>query len=286
MAQQYTVTAPDTLLPFLFSHLEGWAKKRVKQRLQGALVSVNGTAQTRHDHPLLPGDIVQVGTVQHAENSAHAQRTKLEILYHDNHLIAINKPAGLLSVGTVRENKNHALARLRLQLSRGKNSVKLWPVHRLDRDTSGVLLFATSKSVREAVMEQWSNTDKVYLAIVEGTPEAKADTITQSLRPDDTEYHMHVGEHKDAKRAITHYEVLQSTETHALMEVRIETGRQHQIRAHMAWMGHPVVGDERYGHKGKRMGLHAKSLIFVHPVNHKQIVLDVPPPEDFMALLR
>lgn len=285
MAQHYTVLTEGTLLPFLFSTLEGWSKKTIKQRLKGGSIRVNGNVQTRHDHKLSSGDIVQIGAISQVANADNVPNEKLEILYQDQHLVAINKPAGLLSVGTSRENRNHALARLRRQLSRGKNSVKLWPVHRLDRDTSGVMLFATSKSVREAVMEAWSQTEKVYLAVVEGTPKAKADTITQSLRRDETEYHMHVGEHQDAKRAITHYNVLQSTATHSLVEVQIETGRQHQIRAHMAWMGHPVVGDERYGKKGKRMGLHAKSLTFIHPVHHRQISLELEPPSDFLALL-
>lgn len=97
---------------------------------------------------------------------------------------------------------------------------------------------------------------------------------------------MHVGEHPDAKTAITHYKLKKTYETRSLLEVRIETGRQHQIRAHMAWMGNPIVGDERYGKKGGRMGLHSKRLSFVHPVSKKELVLEVEAPKDFYGLLK
>jgi 23S rRNA pseudouridine1911/1915/1917 synthase len=286
MAQQYNVTKRGKLLPFLFEHLEGWSKKTIKQRLQGSAIFVNNTIQTKHDYIVVPDDVVSIGVAQRAGHHTNTQQIKLEILHQDKDLIAINKPSGLLSVGTVKENKNHALALLRTQLSRGKNSIKLWPVHRLDRDTSGILLFATSKEVREAVMEKWASTHKTYLAVVEGTPKKEADTITEPLRLDEKEYRMHVGKHKDAKSAITHYKVLKTQEKRSLLEVCIETGRQHQIRAHMAWMGNAIVGDERYGKKGGRMGLHAMRLAFTHPHTKKLISLDVDAPTEFYNLLK
>jgi len=300
MAKQYTVTESGKLLPFLFEALsvgEGWSKKTVKQRLQGSAIYVNGMIQTRHDHLLSPEDIITIGVAQHSARLSHNAQTKLEIIHQDSDLIAINKPAGLLSVGTAKENKNHALALLRTQLSRGKRNaehIKLWPVHRLDRDTSGILLFATSKEIREAVMEHWTDTEKTYLAIVEGTPTMESDTITQPLRLDETEYRMHVGAHRDAKPAITHYKIretktLKKQVCRSLLEVRIETGRQHQIRAHMAWLGHPIIGDERYGKapikQNERMGLHAMRLAFVHPVTQRGVVLEVDAPTGFYGLL-
>lgn len=282
MAQQYKVTQKGKLLEFLFTSLDGWSKKTIKQRLQGSSVAVNGVVTTKHNFLLNVGDVIEVGIVT---RSSHQTVRRLEIIHQDKDLIAISKPAGLLSVGTTSENKNHALALLRAQLSRVKGSVKLWPVHRLDRDTSGILLFATSKEVREAVMDTWGTTVKTYLAVVEGTPKENEGTIIQPLRLDEKEYRMHVGVHKDAKPAITHYEVKESKEKRSLLEVNIETGRQHQIRAHMAWLGHSVVGDERYGTKGGRMGLHAMRLEFVHPVSKKKINLAVDAPRDFYGLL-
>jgi len=285
MAQQYKVTSRGKLLHYLFDILsvqEGWSKKTVKQRLQGSSVAVNGVVTTKHDFIVNIGDVVTIGTVT---RSSYQTVQRLDIIHQDKDIIAINKPAGLLSVGTTKENKNHALALLRTQLTRGRTKINLWPVHRLDRETSGILLFATSKEVREAVMHKWESTQKTYLAIVEGIPKIEADTITEPLRLDEKEYRMHVGKHKDAKSAITHYKVKKSTDIHALLEVHIETGRQHQIRAHMAWMGTPIVGDERYGKKGGRMGLHAKKLSFEHPINRKKVLLEVDAPKDFYALL-
>jgi 23S rRNA pseudouridine1911/1915/1917 synthase len=283
MAEQHKVKTDDKLLNFLFTTLNNWSKKKVKERLKSATVAVNGTVTTKHDFPLNVDDLVEIGVIQKKSSNPILS---LDIIYQDDELIAINKPAGLLSVGTTKENKNHALALLRTQLIRGKSKVNLWPVHRLDRDTSGILLFATSKEVREAVMDKWATTEKTYLAVVVGTPKTEADTLTEPLRLDEKEYRMHVGKHKHAKSAITHYKTLESNDTHSLLEVRIETGRQHQIRAHMAHMGNAVVGDERYGKKGGRMGLHAMRLNFMHPITQKNVLLEVDAPRDFYGLVR
>ena len=289
MAQEYKVSTRSKLLPFLFETLAsngGWSKKTVKQRLQGSSIFVNNQVQTKHDYIVVPNDVVSVGMAQRAGHHMSLQQIKLDIIYQDKDLIAINKPSGLLSVGTSKENKNHALALLRQQLSRGKDRVQLWPVHRLDRDTSGILLFATSKEIREAVMDKWGTTQKTYLAVVEGTPKVATDTITQALRLNEKEYRMHVGTHKHAKPAITHYKMLESNTKLSLLEVDIETGRQHQIRAHMAWMGNSIVGDERYGTKGGRMGLHAMKLHFIHPISKKKVLLEVDAPSDFYGLMK
>lgn len=286
MSQKYIVKKRSKLLDFLFEALDGWSKKTVKQKLKSGLIWVNAESQTKHDYFVAEGDVISIGQPEQASSYGnHKPIQRLEILHQDKDLIAINKPAGLLSVGTTKENKNHALALLRLQLTRANKRVQLWPVHRLDRETSGILLFATSKEMRESVMKNWNSTKKEYLAIVEGTPKVEKDTIREPLRLDSSEYRMHVGKHTDAKLAITHYEVLKSASRRTLLSVHIETGRQHQIRAHTAWLGHPIVGDERYGKKGGRMGLHAHKLTFKHPVNHKTIALEADIPFAFESLL-
>jgi len=287
MGQTYNVEKTSKLLPFLFEKLDGWSKKTVKQRLKESTVAVNGTVTTKHDFFLKDGDIVEVGVLQNSKASrATISNKSLNIIYQDNNIIAINKPAGLLSVGTSRENNQHALALLRKQLSKKNERLQLYPVHRLDRDTSGVLLFATSKELRETVMGNWKRSKKVYLAIVEGVPKSKNGTINQPLRLDEEEYKVHVGKHPNAKEAITHYKTLEQKNSKSLLEVTIETGRQHQIRAHLSWLGTSVVNDERYGKKveGKRMGLHAKSLSIIHPISKKSLELKVDAPSDFYGL--
>ncbi|MFK5976030.1 MAG: RluA family pseudouridine synthase [Sulfurovum sp.] len=282
MADKFIVKEESKLLEFLFKNLVGWSKKSVKQRLQGSSVVVNNTIITKHDFRLNIGDSVEIGVTQRRANQII---NRLEIIYQDRDIIAVNKPAGLLSVADAKENKQHALAILRTQLSRGKNTLKLWPVHRLDRDTSGILLFATSKEMREAIMSNWGQAEKVYLAIVEGIPKEEKLTIDQPLRIDEREYRMHVGKHPHAKSAITHYTIQQKSSKSSLLEVKIDTGRQHQIRAHLSWLGHSIIGDERYGTKGSRMGLHSKRVKIIDPRTKKPLKFEVDAPRDFYRLL-
>jgi 23S rRNA pseudouridine1911/1915/1917 synthase len=282
MSDKFCVKEFTSLLPFLQTHLHKWARNKIKQRLQTGCVSVNGLTTTQHNHPLRPDDLVEIGASQKASTETPSQ---LEILYADRDLIAINKPAGLLSVGNTKETQKHALAILRKQLSRRSQEVKLWPVHRIDRNTSGVLLFATSREVREAVMAKWDGAEKTYLAIVDGIPNPSQGHIDQPLRLDELEYRVHVGEHPDAKPALTHFKTLKTTEKRALLEVQIDTGRQHQIRAHLSWLGYPVVGDERYGKAGERMGLHAQRLKIINPDSGKELLFESAVPLNFMRLL-
>ncbi len=283
MSDRLTVKASTTLIPFLTIQLQDWSRNTIKQRLKSGCVRVNGEQVTRHDHDLLAGDQV---VVEASARGASSVRPQLGILYKDRDLIAINKPAGLLSVGSRKDKEPHALGILRDQLSRRNKSIRLWPVHRIDRDTSGVLLFATSREVREVVMKGWKAAEKTYLAIVEGCPKPAGGTIDQPLRLDPVIYQMHVGPHPDAKRAVTHFTTERSVGQRTLLRVELETGRQHQIRAHLAWLGHSVVGDQRYGTAGTRMGLHALRLSITKPETNKSLVFETPAPADFLTLLR
>jgi len=283
MTDKFTVKAATTLLPFLTTRLKGWSRNTIKQRLKNGCVIVNGDSATRHDHGLKPGDKVVIEPSSHITASSHSQ---LDILYEDRDLVAINKPAGLLSVRSANKTEPHALGLLRGQLSQRNKPVKLWPVHRIDRETSGVLLFATSRQMREAVMKGWNNAEKIYLAIVEGCPEPASGTIDQPLYLDEEIYQMHVGPHPDAKHATTHFTTERSVARRTLLRVVLETGRQHQIRAHLAWLGHPVTGDQRYGTAGPRMGLHALRLSVTRPATNRPLVIEAPAPLDFLSLLR
>ena len=283
MSDRLTVKANTTLIPFLTTKLQGWSRSTIKQRLNNGCIRVNGEQVTRHDHDLLVGDQVIVEAFDRGASNA---RSQFGILYKDRDLIAINKPAGLLSVSSGKDKEPHALGMLREQLSRRNKSLKLWPVHRIDRDTSGVLLFATSREMREAVMKGWKTAEKTYLAIVEGCPNPARGTIDQPLRLDPVIYQMHVGSHPDAKRAVTHFTTERSVGKRTLLRVELETGRQHQIRAHLAWLGHPAVNDQRYGTAGIRMGLHALRLCITRPGTNKPLLFEAPAPADFLALLR
>jgi len=283
MSDRLTVKTNTTLIRFLTTGLKGWSRNTIKQRLKRGCVMVNGEQVTRHDHELREGDQI---IVEASPRVVSTTRPQFNILYQDRDLIAINKPAGLLSVSSGKDKAPHALGMLRDQLSRRNKPIKLWPVHRIDRDTSGVLLFATSREMREAVMKRWKKAGKTYLAIVEGCPQPAAGTIDQPLRLDPVIYRMHVGPHPDAKRAVTRFMTERSVRQRTLLRVELETGRQHQIRAHLAWLGHPVTGDQRYGKAGERMGLHAARLSITRPGTNRPLVFEAPIPPDFLALLR
>jgi 23S rRNA pseudouridine1911/1915/1917 synthase len=283
MSQKLCVDRSATLLPYLAECLPEWSRNTLKQRLKAGCITVNGQIVKRHDLPIGADDQLEIhaAPVTQAVQQQRQRAQRLDILYADAQLIAINKPAGLLSVGTATDKTHHALALLRHQLARHQRDIKLWPVHRLDRDTSGVLLFATSKEIREAVMSRWDSTEKCYLALVQGHPRPAAGSVDQPLRQDAVKYQMHVGPHPDAKPALTHYQTVRKVGARTLLKVRIATGRQHQIRAHLAWLGHPVIGDERYGRAGQGLCLHAESLLLRHPITGVTLLISAAPPATF-----
>jgi len=278
MSDRVHVSEPGTLLSVLCEHLSGWKRSTLKDRLKAGAIAVNGDPVTRHDHPLVPGDLVEIRPKE--PRPSGARHPKFVTLYTDEHLVAIDKPCGLLSVATELEKHQTALALVRDSLGHRE---RLWPVHRLDRETSGVLLFARSRQVREEVQAVWTAAAKTYLAVVEGHPDPPDGVIDQPLWQD-SRLNIHVGRHVLAKTARTAFSTRSLHADRALLEVRLHTGRRHQIRAHLAWLGHPVMGDARYGAAASRLGLHAWRLEVDHPRAGRRLVLEAPAPQAFDAL--
>jgi 23S rRNA pseudouridine1911/1915/1917 synthase len=279
MSDRLQVTAPGPLLAVLLDRLSGWKRNTLKGRLKAGRIEVNGQPVTRHDHALQPGDLVEI----HAKDKARSSHRKvpLVMLHSDEHLVAIDKPSGLLSVSTDHEKHRTALAMVRDSLGHRE---RLWPVNRLDRETSGVLLFARSRQMREAVQAGWAEAIKTYLVIVEGHPDPPAGLIDQPLWQDKA-LNVQVGRTFESKDARTQYQTQSHHGPLALLEASLLTGRRHQIRAHLAWLGHPVLGDSRYGTAGPRLGLHACRLEVDHPHTHERLVLEAEVPAAFHALL-
>ena len=268
-----------TLLLFLNEALSDWRPRTVKDRLKGRCVCVNGEVVTHHRFVLRENDHVEVHkSPVNVENVGGGIR----ILYQDASLVGILKPAGLLSVGTEQVPTKHALAMVRDALGARQ---KLWPVHRLDRETSGVLLFARSREICDALQSNWKRVTKVYRAVVEGHASPPEGVIDQPLC-EDKNLMVRVRHHGDAKESRTIYKTLKKGIERSLLEIQLDTGRRHQIRAHLAWLGHPVVGDGRYGRKSTRMALHAQRLSFQHPVSDEAVVLRAQTPSEFQRLLR
>ncbi|MPM46628.1 tRNA pseudouridine synthase C [bioreactor metagenome] len=195
-----------------------------------------------------------------------------EIIYEDKVLLAVNKPAGLLSVATDTEKERTAY-----RLLKPGREGRLFVVHRLDRDTSGVLLFAKSQEIKDALQKNWEETAllREYLAVCEGVFTEKKGRCDTILRENSVHqvYSVSSGE---GKRAITNYEVLRENGRWSLVRITLETGRKNQIRVHMRELGHPVAGDKKYGASGNplgRLGLHASRLDILHPITHSPISL-------------
>jgi 23S rRNA pseudouridine1911/1915/1917 synthase len=283
MADRLEVKAAGPLLAALAARFSNWSRNTLKQRLRLGCVLVNGHTVSRHDHPLAAGDVVEVVAKGLGETSR--ERVPMPpVLFDDDDLIAIDKPVGMLSVATDEQREGHALAIVRAALSRPGHPVPLWPVHRLDRETSGVLLFARSREACDAVQAAWASTEKTYLAVVEGHPDPAEGVIDAPLWEDDN-LRVRVGEHEGCRPARTHYRTQRTTRGRALLEVRLDTGRKHQIRAHLAHLGHAIVGDARYGRRDARLGLHSLRLVLPHPRDGRQVVVVASPPAELLALL-
>jgi 23S rRNA pseudouridine1911/1915/1917 synthase len=281
MSERLQVGESVPLLPFLLDRLDGWARSTLKERLRAGCVEVNGRPVHRHDHRLCAGDRVDV-VAANAGSGPRRRQSGLEPFHLDDDLVAIDKPAGLLSVSTDHERTRTALSMIRESLSRPGRPARLWPIHRLDRETSGVLLFARSKRVCDAVQSRWTEAEKVYLAVVDGEPEPASGVVDQPLW-EDRNLRVHVGRRDGAKEARTAYTTLWSDRGRSLLEVRLDTGRRHQIRAHLASIGHPILGDARYGPPGPRLLLHALRLTICHPHQEGRLEFESAPPAAFSA---
>lgn len=267
-----------TLLVFLKEALSEWRPRTIKDRLKKQCVCVNGEVVTHHAFVLHENDRVEIHDSPVALTNV---RGGIQILFKDASLVGIDKPEGLLSVGTDRSGSKHALAMVREALGVRE---KLWPVHRLDRETSGVLLFARSRDVCDMIQRNWGEVEKVYFAVVEGHLSPPEGVIDQPLF-EDKSLKVTVRSHPAAKDARTQYWTRKTSSKRSLVEIHLDTGRRHQIRAHMAWLGNPVVGDSRYGQKAARMALHAQRLSLRHPVTTNDLVLQSTVPKVFGKLL-
>jgi tRNA pseudouridine32 synthase/23S rRNA pseudouridine746 synthase/23S rRNA pseudouridine1911/1915/1917 synthase len=214
----------------------------------------------------------------------------LTILHEDKDILVVEKPAGLLTVGTERNKSRtvHYLLNDYVRKGNPKSRNRVYVVHRLDQDTSGILLFAKSEPAKKFLQEHWEQTDKYYLAIVQGQITPKEGTISTYLAENSAHKVYSTPDAAKGRLSHTAYKVLKGGKGFSLVEIHLLTGRKHQIRVHFAEKGHPVVGDSKYGRGkigSKRLALHARSIIFTHPFSSKQMTFDTGIPEDFVRLL-
>lgn len=264
----YTVEEPIELLPFLLKVMNKSSRNSVKSVLTRGQVTVDGKMVKQHNHPLQPGQIVATVPNQAAKNER--KLAGVAILHEDEDIIVIDKDAGILSVASKNEEEMTAYRQLTDYVKSSNPRNRIFIVHRLDKDTSGVMLFAKTEEVKEALQTNWHEVvkDRLYTALVEGNVRKSEGSISSWLKESKTFKMYSNPTDNGGQHAITHYKKIQSNAQFTLLEVRLETGRKNQIRVHMEDIGHPIVGDKKYGSTTnliKRLGLHATTLSLLHP---------------------
>lgn len=214
----------------------------------------------------------------------------LPVLYEDQDVLVIVKPVGLLTIGTERDKARTAHAVLNDYVRKGnpKSYNRVYVVHRLDRDTSGILVFAKNEAAKLYLQENWADTEKEYLAVVHGRPVPAEGTISSYLTENRALRVFSTPDPAKGKLSHTVYSTQREAKGLSLLSIRLLTGRKHQIRVHLAEKGHPIVGDPKYGKAGDRhptLALHAQSLTFTQPVTKERLSFTTAIPESFIRLL-
>jgi 23S rRNA pseudouridine1911/1915/1917 synthase len=280
--------AGERLDAFLAPH--AGSRAAAQRLIDGGQVTVDGEVKAKR-HVLAGGELVRVDEPAVAEPAAAVPDARFEIAWQDEHLIVVDKPAGVV-VHPARGHTQGTLAQaLAGRVAGGDAPERAGIVHRLDRDTSGLLVVARSEAVHAALKAQLAARELVreYLALVEGRPPARHGTIDAPLGRDRRVRTRVSTDTEEPRAAVTHFEVERALPHDTLLRVRLETGRTHQIRAHLLAIGHPVAGDREYGAPGRhglaRQFLHAARLAFLHPVTGAAIDVSSPLPDDLAAAL-
>jgi 23S rRNA pseudouridine1911/1915/1917 synthase len=251
-------------------------------------IAVDGWTVTAYNHPLRPGQTV---TIQAEAPPKEIPLAGLKLLHEDDDVIVVVKEAGLLSIAADDKEELTAYRQLMAHVRNRNASQRIFVVHRLDRDTSGVMMFAKSERVQQELQTTWQDTvqERTYVALVEGQVKKPEGTVSSWLKENKAMKMYSSPYPNDGQHAVTHYKVLQANRSFSLLEVRLETGRKNQIRVHMQDLGHPIVGDKKYGSRSRaigRLGLHARVLAFVHPTTGQLMRFEADIPKLFFAPFR
>lgn len=282
----FNVLADVILIDFIMEKMHGISRNRAKALISNRVVLVNNAITTHPLTELKAGQVVQLDRSKH-KKAFHSN--DIDIVYEDPYLLVVDKRPGLLSMSNnTRQQTVQTVLNRYLEKGGGRNTSHL--VHRLDRDTSGLMVYAKDVQTQQSLIDGWQHlvTDRRYIALVEGELESQRGRI-QSWLTEDKRFITHSSPvDNGGKFAVTHYNVLESSNGYSLVECELETGRKNQIRVHMADLGHPVVGDHKYGSEidpMRRLGLHAYMLCFTHPVTGKHLRFETPVPVPFEKCL-
>ena len=283
--RQFPVTKSCELLEFLLETLKRQSRNSVKSLLTNHRVSVDGAPISQFNFKLAKGDVVII-----SKTPIHKKtRSNLPIIFENEEFIVINKPSGLLSIASDKEKGSTAYRMLTDYVQQKDKHNRIYVVHRLDEDTSGVLMVAKNEKIRDLLQDKWNDlvSKRGYFAIVEGQMKDKQGTVKSYLKKNSQNMMYSSKKAGDGQLAITHYKVLAETDKYSLLDVNIDSGRKNQIRVHLGDLGHHVIGDDKYGNPSnpiKRLGLHAYELDLEHPVTHKVMKFKAPMPKEFLLL--
>lgn len=283
----YVVEQDATLLPWLLENLTSLSKSKVKATLQGRGIKVDGTVVTQFDYPLKKGTKISVSKTK--RNDVFKSRY-VKIVYEDRYLVVIEKNVGILSMAAGHSTLN-VKSVLDDYFKKSRQKCTAHVVHRLDRDTSGLMIYAKDMNTEQILEHEWHQLvyDRRYVAVVSGEMEEDGGTIANWLKDNKAYVTYSSPVDNGGKYAVTHFHTLQRTTDHSLVEFSLETGRKNQIRVHTADMGHPVCGDHKYGNGDDpihRLCLHAYILCFHHPVTHERMEFQTLIPPAFRSLFK
>lgn len=285
----YIAKEKTTLMEFLLLALEGKSRNNIKSLLTRKQILVNDVPISQFDFELYAKDEVKVTPFTN-KRIVVLKGEKLSIIHEDDELVVINKTSGLISVASDKESVKTAFRLVNEHVQHNDPNGRVFVVHRLDEDTSGVLIFSKSLALKNALQKDWNEivTKRGYYAIVEGQIEEDG-TVKSFLNKTKTNMMFSGYKSKDSQYAETEYKVVKSNANYTLVDVNIKTGRKNQIRVHMNDLGHPVVGDKKYGIKNleaSRLMLHAYEINFIHPFTKKLVKFKAKTPNSFEALIK
>lgn len=290
----YLVKEPAELMSFLMRVMQGISRTKAKELLSQRMVYVDHVITTRYNHPLLPGQLVQVAKNRHK----HELRSRwVRLVYEDAFLLVVEKKEGILTNALPGDRRENVKSILDEYVKRQSKSFSVHTVHRLDKGTSGLLLFAKRRDIQQMFTDNWHDfvTDRRYVAVAQGEMEKDSGTVTSWLADNKMFVSYSTPFDNGGKQAITHYRTLERKNGYSLVELKLDTGRKNQIRVHLHDLGHPIVGDYKYGSTVEEYGdrsnpvgricLHAFRLVFRHPITGETLNFETPYPGCFMQLL-
>ena len=278
-----TVKKEDTLLNYLYDNLD-MPKKKIKQYLTHGSIYVNNVKTRQYNYPLINGMEIVIDT-----DNKNKKVLPFDIVFEDDNIIVVNKPAGLLTIATAKEKEKTLYHIVSDYLKSNNHSARDFVVHRLDKDTSGIVVLAKNESIKRQLQDNWNEyvTLREYVAVVHNKLKNKSGRIVQNLKETKTNL-VYVTKKDDGKEAITNYNVVKENDKYSLVSINIETGRKNQIRVAFASLGNAILGDTKYGVKDdfNRLYLHANRLKMYYPVIKKDILFETANPVEFKKVIK